>query len=110
MKTKMLLLAALAGAAAMSANAGVSFNVTLGQQLPVLAPAPAVCAVPVAPVPVAAVQTVPACPGVNYVWVPGCWSFQATGHVWLPGAWQYRPMHAERRQFHDGHCWQVAAH
>lgn len=71
MKTKMLLLAALVGAAVMSANAGVRFGFFIGLPLPVVASTPVVCATPVAPVPVTVVQTVPPCPSVDYVWVPG---------------------------------------
>ena len=32
------------------------------------------------------VATVPACPGVGYVWTPGYYA----GAVWFPGSWIYR--------------------
>ncbi len=69
MKTKSLVLAALIGAAAVSANAGVSFGLSIGVPLPV-----------VVTTLVALVETVPACPGVDYVWAPGYWSYR-TGHL-----------------------------
>ena len=77
----MLLLAALVGAAAMSAQAGVRFGFSL----------PVVVTAPVAPA--VLVETVPACPGVNYVWVAGYWSHRPTGYAWVRGAWNYRPAH-----------------
>jgi hypothetical protein len=104
MKTKMLLLAALVGAAAMSANAGVRFGLSIGLPLPVVVTAPVVVATPAAPAPAAVVATVPACPGVDYVWVPGYWSYCSTGSVWVPGAWCHRPVHM-RGYFYAGHRW-----
>jgi len=91
MKTKMLILAALIGAAAMSADAGVRFGFFFGLPAPVVVSSPVVYTAPVAPAPVTVVQTVPPCPGVGYVWVAGYWSYVPTGRVWVPGAWQYRP-------------------
>ena len=91
MKTKLLVLtAALIGAASLSAHAGVF--VSIGLPLPrvvvavpapvvVVASAPVVYAATVAPV----IETVPPCPTVGYVWVPGYW---ATGHVWVGGNWR----------------------
>ena len=105
MKTKMILLAVLLGTAAMSANAGVRFGFSIGLPLPVFCPPAVVVAAPCAPVPVAVVQTVPACPGVNYVWAPGFWSYRPTGYVWVPGAWRCRPEYAARGYFHAGHRW-----
>jgi hypothetical protein len=99
MKTKMLLVAALVGAAALSANAGVRFGFSIGLPLPV------VISTPVIPAPVTVVGTVPACPGVDYVWVPGYWSYRTTGYVWVPGAWCYRPVHVGRGHFYAGHHW-----
>ena len=93
MKTRTLLLAALVGAAAASANAGVSFGFSVGLPLPVVYARPVVVASPVAPAP--CVETVPACHGVDYVWVPGCWSNRATHYVWVSGRWNYRAFHAE---------------
>ena len=85
MKTKMLLLAALIGAAAKSSNAGIRFGVSIGF------PPPVVCSAPVAPAPVTVVQAPLPCPGVGYVWAPGYWSVYPAGRVWVPGAWHYRP-------------------
>ena len=87
MKTKIILLAALLGAAAMSANAGVRFGISIGFPSPVVVSRPVVYV----PAPVTVVQTVQPCPGVNYVWAPGYWSVYPTGRVWVPGAWHYRP-------------------
>ncbi|HUA38563.1 MAG TPA: hypothetical protein VMA35_09255 [Candidatus Sulfopaludibacter sp.] len=104
MKTKIILLAALIGAAALSANAGVRFGVSFGFPLPVVVSPPVVYATPVAPAPVTVVQTVPSCPGVDYVWVAGYWSYLPTGRVWVPGAWHYRPARvAYRYDRYDGH-------
>ena len=105
MKTKMLLLAALVGAAAMSANAGVRFGFSIGLPLPVVVSTPVVCATPVAPVPVTVVQTVPPCPSVDYVWVPGYWSYCTTGRVWMPGAWCYRPAHVVYGHYYASRRW-----
>lgn len=105
MKAKMMLMAALVGAAAMSANAAVRFGVSIGLPLPVVVSTPVVCATAVASVPVAVVQSVPPCPGVDYVWVPGGWSYRATGCVWVPGAWCYRPAHVVRGHFYARHRW-----
>jgi hypothetical protein len=103
MKTKMLLVAALLGAAAMSANAGVRFGLFIGLPLPVVVSTPVVVAtaVPTATV----VQAVPVCPEVGYVWVPGYWSYRTTGNVWVPGAWCYRPAHVGYGHYHGGHRW-----
>jgi hypothetical protein len=100
MKTKIILMAALLGVAAMSANAGVRFGIQVGFPLPVIVSTPAVCA----PAPVTVVQTVPACPDVNYVWSPGYWSYRPTGRVWMSGGWHYRPTHIDRDRDRDrGH-------
>ena len=98
MKTKIMLLAALLGVAAISANAGVSFGISIGLPLPV------VCA----PAPVTVVQAVPACPDVNYVWAPGYWSYRQTGWVWLSGGWHPRPVYFGRGYDRDrdrDHSW-----
>ena len=102
MKTKILFVAALLGAAVMSANAGVRFGFSLGVPLPVVVSTPVVYAAPVTPVPVAVVQTVPPCPGVDYVWAPGYWSYRTAGRVWVPGAWCYHPAHVG---FDHHHGW-----
>ncbi|MGA9779266.1 MAG: hypothetical protein ACLPRE_12285 [Limisphaerales bacterium] len=104
MKTKILLLVALIGAAAMSANAGVRFGVSIGFPLPVVVSPPVVYATPVAPAPVTVVQTTPPGPGVDYVWAAGYWSYLPTGRVWVPGVWHYRPAHVVYGyDRHDGH-------
>ena len=89
MKIKMILMAALVGAAAMSVNAGVCCGVSIGSPLPVVVTTPVVCATTVIPAPVTVVQTVPTCRGAYYVWVSG--------------AWHYRPVHVKRGHFHAGH-------
>ncbi len=104
MKTKMILLAALFGAAAMSANAGVRFGVSIGLPLPVIVSRPVVYA----PAPVTVGPTIPPCPGVDYVWAPGYWSYLPTGRVWVSGAWHHRAPDNDRgydhnRVNHDGH-------
>ena len=104
MKTKMLLLAALLGAAALTANAGVRFSFSIGLTAPVVVSTPVMYATPVAPVPVTVGQTVPVRPGVDYVWVAGYWSYFPTGRVWVRGAWRYRPAHVTYVNVrHDGH-------
>lgn len=88
MKTKSILLAALVGAAAtaaMSANAGVRFGFAFGLPVPVVT-APVVVTAP-API----VETAPPCPGVDYVWAPGYWSYTSTGYAWVRGGWNYHP-------------------
>jgi hypothetical protein len=105
MKTKMLLLAALVGAAAMSANAGIHFRISIGLPLPVVVSTPVVCATPVIPAPVTVVQTIPPWPGVDFVWVPGYWSYCATGRVWVPGAWSHHPAHVVYGHYHGGRRW-----
>jgi hypothetical protein len=102
MKTKKFLVAALLGAAAMSANAGVRFGFSVGLPLPVVVSTPVVYATPVTPAPVTVVQTVLPCPGVDYVWLPGYWSYRTTGRVWAPGAWCYRPVHVVYGHHHAG--------
>jgi len=103
MKTKILLLAALIGAVAMSANAGVRFGLFIGLPLPVVVAPQVVVATLVAPAPVTVVATVPACPGVGYVWGPGYWSYRTTGYAWVPGAWRYHPVHVANRHFYGGY-------
>jgi hypothetical protein len=105
MKTKMLLLAALVGAAAMSANAGVRFGFSIGLPLPVVVSTPVVYATPVTPAPMTVVQTVPPCLSVDYVWAPGYWSYGTTGHVWVPGAWFHRPAHVVYGHYYAGRRW-----
>jgi hypothetical protein len=105
MKTKMLLLAALIGAAALSANAGVRFGFSIGLPLPVVVTVPVVVATPVAPAPVTVVASVPTCPGADYAWIPGGWSYRTTGYAWVPGAWCDRPVHVVRGRFYAGHRW-----
>jgi hypothetical protein len=95
MKAKLLVVAALFGTAVMSANAGVYFGLNIGlPRTVVVAPVPVVYAAPApvvvtpAPAPVTVVETVPACPGVGYVWTPG---YYTPAHVWVGGSWGYRP-------------------
>ncbi len=102
MKTKMLLMAVLVGAAAMSANAGVRFGVSVGLPQPVVVSTPVVVATAAPP---AIIETVPACPGADYVWSPGYWSYRPTGYVWMPGAWFHRPVHVVYGHFYGGQRW-----
>ena len=97
MKTKNILMAVLLGAAAMSANAGVRFDIQLRLPLPVVVSTPVVCA----PAPVTVVQTVPACPDVNYVWAPGYWSYRPSGRAWMSGGWHYRPAQLDHGRDRD---------
>jgi hypothetical protein len=99
MKTKLLLAAALVGAATLStvssAQAGVHFGFSFGLPLPPLpvvtfaAPAPVVVA-PTYCAP-AAVVAAPACPGPDYIWVPGYWNVVGHDRVWVGGSWSHRP-------------------
>lgn len=93
MKTKIGFLAALLGAAALSANAGVRFGVTFPVPPPVVVSTPIVYAVPVRPAPVIVARTVPPRPGMDYVWVPGYWAYHPGGRIWVPGGWCHRPAH-----------------
>ena len=106
MKTKMILLAALIGAASMSAQAGVRFGFSIRLPLPfVFAPPVAVAAPVVVAAPVAVVQTVPVCPGPNYVWAPGYWPHRTTGYCWVPGVWRCRPAYVVHGGFYAGRRW-----
>ena len=97
MKTKIFILAALLGTAALSANAGVRFGISIGLPLPVVVSSSVVYA------PVTVVQSVPPCPGVDYVWAPGYWSYLPTGRVWVAGAWHYRATDYDRGHARDGY-------
>ena len=99
MKTKIILIAALLGVAAMSANAGVRFGLSIGLPLPVIVSRPVVYA----PAPLTVVQAVAPCPGVDYVWAPGYWSYRPAGRVWVSGAWHYRAGDNDRGHDHDGY-------
>ncbi|MDP9169142.1 MAG: hypothetical protein M3N54_00880, partial [Acidobacteriota bacterium] len=33
----------------------------------------------------------PECPGDNYIWTPGYWSYAPAGYYWVPGAWVVAP-------------------
>ena len=114
MKTTSLLLAALVSASALSvlsANAGVRFSFGLGFPGPVVvAPAPVVVAPPavVAAPPVVVAPTVvavPPCPGVDYVWTPGYWTYGPAGRVWIGGFWGHRPGYVARGHFYGARRW-----
>lgn len=116
----MLLMAALVGAATVSAHAGVRFGFSIGLPLPVpvivtapaaplyvTAPAPvyATPSVIVAPAPTIVVQT-PPCPGVGYVWNAGYYTYAGYNRVYVPGNWQYRPSHVVYARSYDrSHGW-----
>ena len=117
MKAKTLLLAALVGVAAASAQAGVSWNISIGLPLPVfcsppvvVAAPPVVCAPPALvyaapcppPAPPVFMQAVPVCPSPDYVWVAGYWSYQPSGYVWVHGGWNCRPAHVMRGYYYGG--------
>ena len=95
MKTKLLLTAALVGAASLSAQAGVHFGFSFGLPLPVpviAVAAPVVVAAPVCSAPEVVVAA-PACPGPEYVWTEGYWRVSDHRRAWVAGCWQYRPAH-----------------
>ena len=97
MKTKLLLAAALIGAASLSAHAGVFVGVSFGVPVPrvvIATPAPRVVVAAPAPVVAAPVfDTAPACPGPGYVWVPGYWSGYGPARAWVGGCWRFGPAH-----------------
>jgi hypothetical protein len=104
--TKLMLLAALVGAATASANAGVRFNVDLVVPAPVIVTPVVTTVYPPAPAPI--VEVAPVCPGVGYVWAPGYWTFRDHAYVWVRGAWNYRPVrwgqdHDRGHDFDRGH-------
>lgn len=125
MKTKTLIIAALVGVAAVSAQAGVHWNISVGIPLPFcIGPAPGYCAPPpvvyspppvyYAPPTIAYAPPCPppvyvpaysACPGPDYVWLNGGWSHRggyATGYgfpVNHPVQFQHRVEHIERDQY-----------
>ncbi len=33
----------------------------------------------------------PPCPGDNYIWTPGYWSYASAGYYWVPGVWVVAP-------------------
>jgi len=111
MKTKMILMAALASAAVLSvssARAGIGFGFSVGIPTPVVvapapvvvAPAPVYYAGPAAPAPIVEVATVS--PGVNYVWAPGYWAHRDGGFGWVRGGWRYQPhYHYDRPYDHN---------
>lgn len=45
------------------------------------------------PPPVLPVYDQPACPGDNYIWTPGYWSYTTNGYFWVPGAWVLAPFY-----------------
>lgn len=96
----MILMAALVGAAAISANAGVRIGFSVGLPVPVVVAPPVVVTAPVVVVPAPIVATVPPCPGVDYVWAPG---YYTPAHVWVGGGWSYRPGHFYGHGYSYGH-------
>ena len=79
MKTKIFILAALLSVAAMSANAGVRFGISVGLPLPVVVSSPVVYA----PAPVTVVQTILPC----RVWITS--GRPVIGHISRPAAFGY---------------------
>jgi WXXGXW repeat (2 copies) len=43
------------------------------------------------PPPPLPVYTQPPCPGENYIWTPGYWSYGEVGYYWVPGVWVLAP-------------------
>lgn len=41
--------------------------------------------------PVLPVYTQPICPGPDYIWTPGYWSYGPDGYFWVPGTWVMAP-------------------
>ena len=94
MKTKTLLFTALVGVAAVSAQAGVHWNISVSIPLPICIGQASACCVPPPVVyspppfvyvppcpPPVSVQFFPACPSQEYVWVNGGWSDRPGGNV-----------------------------
>ena len=102
MKAKLLITAALIGAASLSAHAGVFVGFSVGlPRVVVPVPAPRVVVTIPAPVVTAPVEMVPACPGPGYLWVPGYWSGYGTARVWVGGCWK-PPVHVVYAHRYDG--------
>lgn len=102
MKNKALLLTGLVGLAAVSANAGVHWNISIGLPVPVIVSTP--CPPPPPPAPPVVVVTAPPCQN-DYVWVAGYWAPQRCGQVWVPGGWRPRPAYYAHRHFDHDHRW-----
>lgn len=101
-------MAALIGAASLSARAGVYFGFSFRLPAPApvvtvaaVTPAPVVVAAPIAPV----VETVPVCPAPGYVWVPGYWQGYGAARVWVAGCWRPGPHVVVYAHRHYGHPW-----
>ena len=43
------------------------------------------------PPPVLPDYSQPPCPGDNYLWTPGYWSYSSAGYYWVPGVWVIAP-------------------
>ncbi|HEY4417190.1 MAG TPA: YXWGXW repeat-containing protein [Verrucomicrobiae bacterium] len=98
--TKIILMAALIGAATLSANAGVHVGFSVGIPVPVIVSAPVVTTITPAPI----VETAVPCPGVDYVWASGYWSHTSIGYSWVRGRWNYRSDHGHWfGHFYGGH-------
>ena len=100
MKIKVLLVAALIGAASLSAQAGVHFGFSIGLPTPVVAVR---IAAPI-PAPVV-VETVPACPAPGYVWASGYWTGYGPARVWVAGGWRPGPQVVVYDHRYYGHPW-----
>lgn len=97
MKHKALLLTGLFGLAALSANAGVHWNISIGLPVPVIVSTPC-------PPPPVVVVAPPPCRS-DYVWVAGYWAPRPCGQVWVPGGWRPRPVYYAQRHHNQGHRW-----
>jgi len=58
---------------------------------PQSAPEPAEYAQATAPPPALPDYSQPPCPGEDYIWTPGYWSYSSAGYYWVPGAWVLAP-------------------
>src|SRR3954469_18917535 len=85
MKTKMMVMALLAGGA-MFAQPRVSIGVGIGGYAPP-AYAPAYVEQDI----------IPPCPGPDYTWVDGYWSQYGGRNSWISGSWQRRPYSSNYR-------------
>jgi hypothetical protein len=71
---QLLVMALLATAAPLSAQAGVAIGVSINIAPPVLP-----------------VYEQPPMPGVGYIWTPGYWAWGDDGYYWVPGTWVLAP-------------------
>jgi len=105
MKTKILVVAALVGIAAVSANAGVQCNISIGFPAPVIVSGPVVVVATPAPPPppVVVVRTPPSCPPRGCDWRPGYWAHRPVNYACAGGGWNRRPEWNEHGHYSDAY-------